>query len=215
MRTDKQIAASRANGAKSRGPITEEGRRAARNRLTHGLFTRSIVLEAESRGHFNELVSGIHAELQPQTAIEHLLVQTMIAAQWRKTRLWSLEKAIVDSASRGQRPAITCGSGLAHYDPTLPNARAMRADTHTNAFFNQQEMRYDRQFHRALNRFHKDRAARLKSESRLEPTDDAKQNHLAEITNPPIPALPPDLPANPPKLPDSQGSEPKPEDPRS
>ena len=111
----------------------------------------------KSRGRFHDLLPGLHVELQPQTAIEHMLVPTMAAAQRRKMRIWSPKKATVGTARREHKPAITWVPASA---------------THTNAFFN---MRYDRQFHRALNRFHEDRAFRLRSKTRLEPTNDAKQ----------------------------------------
>jgi hypothetical protein len=39
MRTPKQIAASRANGAKSKGPVTAQGKRNfSRNSTRHGMF---------------------------------------------------------------------------------------------------------------------------------------------------------------------------------
>ena len=51
-RTPAQIEASRRNGARSRGPVTEEGKfRASRNALTHGLTAMEhLVLEDEAPG---------------------------------------------------------------------------------------------------------------------------------------------------------------------
>ena len=49
MRSELQNAASRANGAKSRGPVTPEGRLAsAGNRLDHGMLADAIVIEGEA-----------------------------------------------------------------------------------------------------------------------------------------------------------------------
>ena len=57
MSTEKQIAANRANGARSRGPKTPEGKaRAARNSTRHGLLARSILREGESRDRFDHLL---------------------------------------------------------------------------------------------------------------------------------------------------------------
>ena len=49
-RSPAQIEASRRNGARSRGPVSEEGRaRASRNALTHGLTAMEhLVLEGEA-----------------------------------------------------------------------------------------------------------------------------------------------------------------------
>ena len=94
MRSEKQKAASRANGARSRGPKTPEGKaRAARNSLRHGLLARAVVLEDESRARFDTLVCQLDEALQPQTAIEHLFVGKMAAAHWRQLRIWELERA--------------------------------------------------------------------------------------------------------------------------
>jgi hypothetical protein len=69
-RTEKQRAASRANGARSRGPVTPDGKdRASRNSIRHGLLARAILLEGESRERFNQLVQVLNDALQPETAI--------------------------------------------------------------------------------------------------------------------------------------------------
>ena len=61
MATDKQIAANRANGARSRGPITPEGtaRRFGVCLATvpvTGMLAQALLREGESRDLFDELV---------------------------------------------------------------------------------------------------------------------------------------------------------------
>jgi hypothetical protein len=97
MRSQKQIEASRINGAKSRGPVTTIGRlNSAHPNWRQSLLSRSIVAKDESRDRFNEIHRALVQELQPTTAIENLLVQKMMVAQWRQMRLWGLEKRSVD-----------------------------------------------------------------------------------------------------------------------
>jgi len=56
--SSRRIRASRANGARARGPVTPEGkRRSSQNAISHGLLARSIVLENESPEAFETLFS--------------------------------------------------------------------------------------------------------------------------------------------------------------
>ena len=101
MRTERQKQAARANGAKSRGPITPEGKLASsRNAITHGLLAGTIVLKGESEERFNALLADLHAELQPQTSVEITLIETMAAARWRQLRIWGIEKATMEHQMR-------------------------------------------------------------------------------------------------------------------
>jgi hypothetical protein len=69
MPSDLQIAASPANGAKSRGPKTPEGKLgSSRNSLRHGVLSKTIVLEDESSETFVELLAAPQDEHQPETA---------------------------------------------------------------------------------------------------------------------------------------------------
>ena len=101
MRTQNQKQASRANGAKSRGPITPEGKLASsRNATTHGMLSGTIVLGGESEERFNALLADLHAELQPQTTVEITLVENMAVARWRQMRIWGIEKANMEHQMR-------------------------------------------------------------------------------------------------------------------
>jgi hypothetical protein len=148
MATEKQIAASRENGKKSRGPLTPEGKRnSSRNSLRHGMLARTIVLDGESRERFNELCKSLTDELQPATSIEHLLVQKMAVAHWRQMRFWNIEKASMDYEVSKQ------SAEHAGADPSLRDALALRTLGSVGQTTSQFEVRFDRQFDRALSRF--------------------------------------------------------------
>jgi hypothetical protein len=94
MRTEKQIAASQANGAKSRGPVTARGKRvSSQNSLRHGMLARALLLPGESVDRFSLLYQSFYDELLPRTSIELALIEKMAVAHWRQMRLWSFEKA--------------------------------------------------------------------------------------------------------------------------
>ena len=65
MSSLRQTLASRANGARSLGPATPQGkRRSSQNATTHGLLARCIVMENESTAAFEALVAHHCAESQ-------------------------------------------------------------------------------------------------------------------------------------------------------
>jgi len=79
--------AARANGAKSRGPATSEGRaKSSRNSLRHGLSAKSVLLPAESREQFHLLLDAHIQQFHPANPVEMDLVEAMAVARWRLRR---------------------------------------------------------------------------------------------------------------------------------
>jgi len=90
--------ASRANGARSRGPRTDEGKaRSSMNALTHGLTARSaIVLPLVERAEdWSAHLAGFVAALRPVGAVEQELVERMAAITWRLRRVERVEAAVI------------------------------------------------------------------------------------------------------------------------
>ena len=120
MSTEARIAASRANGAKSHGPITEEGKlasaansalstgpvtpegkaRSARNSTRHEALAYSVAMENEDREAFLQLLEETCQDLKPETSTECQLVYVAAASHWRRMRLWCLESAQLTTATR-------------------------------------------------------------------------------------------------------------------
>jgi hypothetical protein len=88
-----RAAASRKNGAKSRGPKTLVGKaRSAQNALKHGLRAQKyVVLPEEDAAAFRVLEAALLEELAPEGALQRLLAQRVVAAAWRLERAEQIE----------------------------------------------------------------------------------------------------------------------------
>ena len=92
--SEKRRAASRANGSKSRGPVTIAGKaNSSRNGLRNQQLSNALLLSGESSELLKELIVGLLREFQPQTEIERMLIDAMAASRWRQMRSWSMETA--------------------------------------------------------------------------------------------------------------------------
>src|SRR6202166_3569425 len=88
MSTLTRSESSRINGAKSRGPVTPEGKqRAAMNAVKHGILAKGICLNIEKPEVFEELVAAFCTRLQPADEIELRLVEQAALAQFRYERV--------------------------------------------------------------------------------------------------------------------------------
>jgi hypothetical protein len=126
MSSQRRIDASRANGAKSRGPVTPEGRaRSNMGPVTHGLTARLVFLENESEDDFRTLRDLYLLHFQPRDPYESDLVEQLIALRWRLNRTWSYETNLLEVEIGRREPEIekefqTCSN-------ELRNALALRA----------------------------------------------------------------------------------------
>ncbi len=90
---------ARANGAKSRGPITPEGKeKSSLNAITHGLTANhTFILKCESPEEYQAMLAEHLAIHQPVTAPEKELVDQMAIARWRIRRFVAAETDLIDS----------------------------------------------------------------------------------------------------------------------
>ena len=99
MSSLRRILSSRANGARSRGPATSQGKqRSAQNAVRHGLLARCIVMQNESRESFEAHLAQHVDRLQPADDVEYGMIEEMAAASWRMRRAWALETRMLDNA---------------------------------------------------------------------------------------------------------------------
>jgi len=104
MSSLKKILAARANGSRSRGPVTPAGkRRSSQNAITHGLLARTTLLEGESPEALAALLDEHIARLRPADGVELGMVQEMVAAFWRLRRAWAIESRALDNEISAQQ----------------------------------------------------------------------------------------------------------------
>src|ERR671910_431099 len=95
MTSEKKAEANRHNALKSTGPRTPEGKTAVRlNALKHGLLSRETLLPGEDEEALQELGERLSNELQPVGELENLLVDRIVSAYWRLSRLGRVEAGI-------------------------------------------------------------------------------------------------------------------------
>lgn len=97
MPSKRKSKASRANGAKSKGPVTPEGKaRSSCNAVKHGLNSEVVVLPHEDRAAFEHLRAAYMERFHPAGQPEADLVETMASARWRLNRLVAIETRLFE-----------------------------------------------------------------------------------------------------------------------
>jgi len=126
--------ASRKNGAKSRGPKTEEGKaRSAQNALKHGMRAQKyLVLPDEDIAEFAGLEASLVEELAPVGALQMVLARRVAVATWRLARADRIEAELFEerrSASGGLGLAlIRDGNGARSFETLLRYRGAAMAE---------------------------------------------------------------------------------------
>jgi hypothetical protein len=105
-RSPAQIEASRRNGARSKGPVTPDGKeRASRNALKHGLTAlHHLVIEDEVPEALEALIATVAEETGATTEIEIRLARRFALALWKGERAEKIETALFDAAPKLRPP---------------------------------------------------------------------------------------------------------------
>ena len=119
--------AARANGAKSRGPVTAEGKaRSSRNALRHGLAAQAFtLLPGEDAGAYAGLLDGLRARYRPADALALHLVQRLASVMWQQHRADRLEAEVLTQLE--QRPNSAYLGGYVPASPPVWDAARFSA----------------------------------------------------------------------------------------
>jgi len=138
-RSRRQIRASRANGARSQGPVTPAGHaRAAYAPVTHGLTANTVLLAGESRERFEALLAAFVDHFHPVNAAEYYCIEEMAWAKWRQRRAVSFESLLLDKEIASQRQSH------------IPAARAATAWSAGFRHVRRHETAHENSYRRAL-----------------------------------------------------------------
>ena len=205
MSSARRKAASRANGKKSHGPVTPEGkaRSAANSVARHGLAspdraTHAVCLKNENPAEFILLHESNVVDFAPTTNAEYLTVHEITVCQWRLNRAWAMEDALHDNQMDHMTDEIA-----ATYESTDEATRAALAfrklahDWPTLPLLHRYEARLTRQIDRCIARLDNLRAQqrRRHQEVELQAEPNPKNGHLHD---PQLPEHPPTSAAQPP-----------------
>jgi hypothetical protein len=98
MSTAAQIEANRLNAQSSTGPTSPEGKaRSSLNALSHGFYSKHLLLPDEDPAELQLLRSSLIESYQPEDGAELLLVERIISSQWKLQRLNKLEAKTMEA----------------------------------------------------------------------------------------------------------------------
>jgi hypothetical protein len=188
--------AARINGARSKGPKTEEGKAHSRfNALRHGLAANTVCLTKQERPIFEAMVEAYNERFRPADTVEEDLIEQMCVAKWRQRRCWSMETAALNVQVRRDRRIVD--TEFVELDDMTRNTLAFMSLAEKNDFL-QVLGRYEssarRAYHRALKDL-RDLQAERKAELPNEPTEPEQDEEIdpeieSESGGEPIPDSP-------------------------
>ena len=153
-RTAAQIAASRSNGAKSKGPVTPEGKGiVCHNRMVHGFRSNSIALTTEDSTVYDAHLDAYLARYAPIDKTEEDLVGLLASSMWQIMRNNSIEVALFELEISGLTESAEFeGCEYAFMDEYGRLALAFKKSAGDNALelLRRYKSTAERAYHRAL-----------------------------------------------------------------
>ena len=191
MSSNRRVLASRANGARSRGPVTPEGKkRSSINAIRHGLLANCVVLECEDPEIFRTLLQQHVDRLQPADDLEFGMIEEMVSAYWRMRRGWAIETRTIDKAMARQ----TTGDSL---DRLVAAVSETKPGNMSPLLLNRYETRLHMMYQRALHNLLLLRNAGIPNEPNPISEHDSEPGTIVDRAPNPEPRSPnPDRPAS-------------------
>ena len=185
MSSLKRILSSRANGARSRGPVTPAGKQASSlNAVRHGLLAKCVVLPTESRVGFDILLDQHIQRFSPIDDVELGVIEEMVASLWRLRRTWAIETRLHADAINAQEPGDEIGRLAAAFTALAASPQL--------GLLHRYEARLHHMRQRALENIYLLRSTQLANEPAFDPPspDSAADPTPATPTAPATPATP-------------------------
>lgn len=94
--SQRRIEASRANGKKSRGPVTDAGKaRSSQNASKHNLLATRICLTPEDEEVYCEIFDNYALRFQPRDQAEHDLLEELVFYKFQLRQCWMKQAAAI------------------------------------------------------------------------------------------------------------------------
>jgi hypothetical protein len=155
-----RVAAGHANGLKSAGTKTPEGKAiSARNAITHGFSSDTVLLSFEDPAAYQQLRNDYRDHYKPTNPVEEQMIDDVVMAKWRHFRLANIEKTTFEMESQ----AVEKDVNTRFFEPNIHIrlATAYRSAEDTDRLFstlNRHSSRLAREYRQALRIFKEERA---------------------------------------------------------
>jgi hypothetical protein len=141
--TDRRALTSAANGRRSRGPVTPEGKATSCfNAIKHGIHARRLLItrgpSTEDASELAALYAQFHAEFAPIGIAEELLLERLFVTYWRMRRILHGETALfhdegTDELAAMVKRVLKRANSRAHAGPDAPSSRLTPSPGHESA----------------------------------------------------------------------------------
>ena len=164
-----QAEQSRLNGAKSRGPVTEEGKtRSSQNARKHGLTAKHSLVDPEDASEYLQHHNSMIADLKPEGTVEEMLADQVVKGAWKLRQAHNIEMDLM-------KDNLECGDEI-HSAFTQQELSMIRLSRYQTAI--------ERSMYRALSELRKRQAANNQTPRQRSPQSEKfKTNPEVESTS--------------------------------